>query len=181
MSEKLQGGVVFTVTDVKPNEYLPNKGVWLAQMLGKGIGRTQIIALFRDKYGEKITYDRKYGQKKTPGLDFSSPFAMFQMFGEMFGGGHKKTPKKAAVGIVSWRRAGALHPEREADALTHGLHRLRHAMGIVELRRVVHHEQAARLEVDVNQLARPFLRAYGHAPRRTKRNEGNREAFANLV
>jgi mannose-6-phosphate isomerase-like protein (cupin superfamily) len=38
MSEKLQGGVVFTVSDVKPNEYLPNKGVWLAQMLGKPRG-----------------------------------------------------------------------------------------------------------------------------------------------
>ena len=51
----------------------------------------------------------------------------------------------------------------------------------MELRRVVHDEQAARLEVHVNHAAWRRLRAYRHAPRRAKREERNRKAFANLV
>jgi quercetin dioxygenase-like cupin family protein len=38
MREAFQGGVKFRATDVEATEYLPNRGVFLAGMLGKGRG-----------------------------------------------------------------------------------------------------------------------------------------------
>src|SRR5688500_14648549 len=38
MATPLTGGVVFESKDVPPTEYLPNRGVWLAGMLGKQRG-----------------------------------------------------------------------------------------------------------------------------------------------
>src|SRR4051812_22096294 len=38
MIKDMPGGAVFTARDVTPSEYLPNKGVWLAGMLGKARG-----------------------------------------------------------------------------------------------------------------------------------------------
>jgi mannose-6-phosphate isomerase-like protein (cupin superfamily) len=38
MSEKLPGGVVWNAPEVTPSEYLPNRGVFLAGMLGKERG-----------------------------------------------------------------------------------------------------------------------------------------------
>jgi len=35
---KVEGGEVFTVSEVPASEYLPNRGVWLAGMLGKERG-----------------------------------------------------------------------------------------------------------------------------------------------
>jgi hypothetical protein len=63
----------------------------------------------------------------------------------------------------------------------HTLDRLRDAVRIVELRRVVHHEQAARLEVNMND--RPWFRfrPYGHPARGAKGDQRDRKAVANLV
>ena len=38
MDQKLEGGSVFTAAQVESSEYLPNKGVFLGQMLGKSRG-----------------------------------------------------------------------------------------------------------------------------------------------
>ena len=38
MAKQLNGGVVFTASEVSATEYLPNRGVWLAGMLGKDRG-----------------------------------------------------------------------------------------------------------------------------------------------
>ena len=38
MTQKLEGGVVFTAREVQSSEYLPNKGVFLGGMLGKDRG-----------------------------------------------------------------------------------------------------------------------------------------------
>lgn len=38
MTKQYDGGVVFNAPETKANEYLPNKGVWLAGMLGKDRG-----------------------------------------------------------------------------------------------------------------------------------------------
>lgn len=38
MSDKLPGGAVFTADEIDASEYLPNKGVFLAGMLGKERG-----------------------------------------------------------------------------------------------------------------------------------------------
>ena len=54
---------------------------------------------FRDA-GHDVVFDRKYGQKQPPKLDFSSPFAIFKIWGELLGQAQKKPEAKSAVGIV---------------------------------------------------------------------------------
>src|SRR5688572_3757313 len=53
-------------------------------------------------------------------------------------------------------------------------------MRVMELGRVVHDEETARLQVDMNHAPWLRLRAYGHAPYGAKRHERDREPFANL-
>jgi protease-4 len=62
--------------------------------------RQEFDASLKKKFGESLVYDRRYGTEKQKELDFSNPFAMFQILGEMFGGGKQAEPKKDAVGIV---------------------------------------------------------------------------------
>jgi protease-4 len=63
--------------------------------------RDDFDAMLKKKYGDSLVYDRKYGKPKKPTLDFSSPFAMFQILGEMMRGSKKTAePGKDAVGIV---------------------------------------------------------------------------------
>ena len=78
-------------------------------------------------------------------------------------------------------RSSHLHSEGHADALAHLRRRLRHGVRIVKLRHVVHHEQAAGLEINMNDSPPPRLCAYGHAPCGAERNEGNRETMAKLA
>jgi protease-4 len=66
--------------------------------------RQDFERFLRDKYGRGgagVTFDRKYGQKKSPQLDLTSPFGLMKFMGEMMGAGAKK-PKsdKPAVAIV---------------------------------------------------------------------------------
>ncbi len=56
--------------------------------------------MLKGKYGHDVVFDKKYGQKKQPSLDLSSPFAFFKLWAEMMGQGQKKAPAKPAVGIV---------------------------------------------------------------------------------
>ena len=62
--------------------------------------RQDFDAMLKKKYGDALAYDRRYGQDKQPQLDFSNPFAMFKIMGEMFGGKGKQEPTGPAVGIV---------------------------------------------------------------------------------
>jgi protease IV len=63
--------------------------------------RQDFDGMLKKKYGEGISYDRKYGEKKKPQLDFSNPFAMFQILGQMMGGGQQKAkPTGPAIGVV---------------------------------------------------------------------------------
>ena len=62
--------------------------------------RQDFDASIKKQLGESLVYDRRYGKEKDKQLDFSNPFAMFQVLGEMFGGGKKEEPKRDAVGIV---------------------------------------------------------------------------------
>jgi protease-4 len=66
--------------------------------------RQDFEKFLRDKYrqgGAAVTFDRKYGQKKSPQLDLASPFGLMKFMGEMMGAGAKK-PKsdKPAVAVV---------------------------------------------------------------------------------
>ena len=53
----------------------------------------------RDKFGKKVVFDKKYAKKKSPKMDFSSPFAIFKIMGDMLGDG-KKSSTKPGVAIV---------------------------------------------------------------------------------
>jgi protease IV len=55
--------------------------------------------MLKSKYGQDLVFDKKYGKKKPPTLDFSSPFALFKIMGELMGE-KKPSNKKSAIGIV---------------------------------------------------------------------------------
>src|SRR5262249_49840585 len=62
--------------------------------------RQEFEATLKSKFGKEVVFDKKYGQKTAPTLDFSSPFAMFKIWGELLGQAQKKPAGKNAVGIV---------------------------------------------------------------------------------
>ena len=61
--------------------------------------RQDFEKMLRDKFGKKVVFDKKYAKKKSPKLDFSSPFAIFKIMGDMLGDG-KKASTKPGVAIV---------------------------------------------------------------------------------
>jgi protease-4 len=60
----------------------------------------QFEAMLKSKYGKDVVFDKKYGQKKHPTLDLSSPFAGFKILSELLSPTKKKGTGKDAVGIV---------------------------------------------------------------------------------
>jgi protease IV len=83
-----------------------NKGPYTAEK-AKAAGiidavehRQDFENMLRDKYGKKVKFDKKYGKKKAPKLDFSNPFAMFKIMGDILGDGKKSSSQKPAVAIV---------------------------------------------------------------------------------
>jgi protease IV len=57
-------------------------------------------AELKNKFGKEVTFERSYGKKKQPGIDVSSPFAMFNILGELLGEAKKKKHTKDAIAIV---------------------------------------------------------------------------------
>jgi protease-4 len=62
--------------------------------------RQEFEAALKTRYGTDVVFDKKYGEKKPPTVDFSSPFAMFRIWADLLGQTQKKPPGKKAVGIV---------------------------------------------------------------------------------
>jgi protease-4 len=62
--------------------------------------RQDFQAMLEEKFGKDVVFDRKYGQKQQPKMDFSSPFAMLKIWGELLGQTQKPSTKKDAIGIV---------------------------------------------------------------------------------
>jgi protease-4 len=62
--------------------------------------RQAFEAMLKSKYGQKVVFDKKYGKKKPPTLDLSSPFALFKIMGDLMGESQKRKSNKNAVGIV---------------------------------------------------------------------------------
>jgi protease-4 len=63
--------------------------------------RQDFEGMLKQKYGDGITFNKQYGEKPQPQMDFSSPFAMFKFIGDLMGGGEKKKPStRPSVGIV---------------------------------------------------------------------------------
>ena len=62
--------------------------------------RQDLEASLKQKYGDDVVFDRKYGKKAEPKLDASSPFGIFKFWGELLGASKPAESKKPAVGIV---------------------------------------------------------------------------------
>jgi protease IV len=62
--------------------------------------RHDFEAMLKKKYGNKVVFDKKYGRKQQPKIDFSSPLAVFRILGEMLGQSKKKPSGEAAVALV---------------------------------------------------------------------------------
>lgn len=61
--------------------------------------REEFADFVKEKLGEKVTFNHKYGEKKQPELDLSSPFGMLNLWSELLEGPKKKT-YKTSVAIV---------------------------------------------------------------------------------
>ncbi len=57
-------------------------------------------AMLKDKYGEDIVFDKRYGRENQMDVDFSSPFAFLKIWGQLLGASQQKAVEKPAVGIV---------------------------------------------------------------------------------
>ncbi len=53
--------------------------------------RQELEALLREKFGQQVKFDNKYGKKSGPEIDFSSPLGVMKFYGELLGGPRKKT------------------------------------------------------------------------------------------
>lgn len=62
--------------------------------------RQEFEAMLKGKFGQDVVFDKKYGQKQTPKVDMSSPFAFLKLWGELLGEAQKKKSTKDAVAIV---------------------------------------------------------------------------------
>jgi protease-4 len=61
--------------------------------------RHDLEAMLKEKYGDDVLFDKKYGRKKEDEIDFSSPFAFLKVWSQLFRTPEKKDGKPA-IGIV---------------------------------------------------------------------------------
>ncbi len=56
--------------------------------------------MLKEKYGKDVVFDHKYGRKKQPNVDFSSPFGFLKVWSDLLSEAQKKKTGKNAVAIV---------------------------------------------------------------------------------
>jgi protease-4 len=56
--------------------------------------------MLKERYGQDVIFQKKYGRKNQLDVDFSSPFAFLKIWTQLFTGPEKKSEAKSAVGIV---------------------------------------------------------------------------------
>ncbi len=62
--------------------------------------RQDFEAMLRERYGQEVVFNKKYGRKSQAALDFSSPFAIFKLWGDLLRGAQKKATAKPVIAIV---------------------------------------------------------------------------------
>ncbi len=62
--------------------------------------RQDFEAMLKNRYGPEVVFDHKYARRAQTELDFSSPFALFKLWGDLLRGPQKRTGGKPAVGVV---------------------------------------------------------------------------------
>jgi protease-4 len=71
-----------------------------AGMIDAVESREAFSKLLKSKYGSNVVFEHKYGKKKPPTLDFSSPFGLLKFWTDLLTEGQKKKSTKAAIAIV---------------------------------------------------------------------------------
>jgi len=62
--------------------------------------RQDFEAMLKERYGEDVLFDKKYGRTGRAELDFSSPWDFLKLWTQLFSPPSKKEARKPAVGIV---------------------------------------------------------------------------------
>lgn len=62
--------------------------------------RQEFELMLKDRYGDDVIFDKKYGRKNQPDMDFSSPFAFLKVWLQIFRGPEKKGEGKPVIGVV---------------------------------------------------------------------------------
>jgi protease-4 len=62
--------------------------------------RDQFLAHIREKHGEKVKFDRRYGKKSQQTIDLNNPFAVMQFYMDLLAGPKTTKSTKDAVAIV---------------------------------------------------------------------------------
>src|SRR4051812_29748107 len=111
-----------------------------------------------------VMRDASHGGTRPP---WSGRSAMPERFTRSFS--HPSRLPVAAGVLIGFRRLLVrLHAKRQTDAFADGRARLGYAVGIVDLRRIVHDEKASRLQIHVYGTAWCRLRPNRHPPRRAQ-------------
>lgn len=71
-----------------------------AGMIDAVESREAFSKMLKSKYGANVVFEHKYGKKKPPTLDFSSPFGLLKFWADLLTEGQKKKSTKSAVAIV---------------------------------------------------------------------------------
>ena len=62
--------------------------------------RQDFVAAIKAKFGAAVKFDKRYGKKKGPEVDLSSPLGIFKLWGEILQGAEKPKETKDAVAVV---------------------------------------------------------------------------------
>ncbi|HEX2971695.1 MAG TPA: signal peptide peptidase SppA, partial [Tepidisphaeraceae bacterium] len=62
--------------------------------------RQDLQAILKGRFGDDVTFERRYGKAKRPELDFSSPFAIFKSWSDLWSKVQKAKGGKGAIAIV---------------------------------------------------------------------------------
>lgn len=62
--------------------------------------RQEFEAMLKSKYGSDVVFDRKYGEKQAPKIDFGNPFAIFKLIGEAANEAKGKKSGKPSVAVI---------------------------------------------------------------------------------
>ena len=89
----------------KVKSWIDGGPYWAAKAKELGIidgvmHRQELVAQLKKEFGEDVKFDKKYGKKKKQDLDFSSPFAVLKIWGEILSGPKKEKAGKDAVAVV---------------------------------------------------------------------------------
>jgi len=71
-----------------------------AGIIDQVLHRKDLEAKLKKTYGKDVVFERRYGKKKTPKIDLSSPFGVLQFYGQLLQPPKKESSDKPIVAIV---------------------------------------------------------------------------------